>query len=149
MNNLLILYPHGLGDCILLTPSIREFFNLTSNKVHIATLERFKSAKIFDNNPYVDKIFYTKDAWHDYPNSQIGFKSLYSEWKKQAKKLGFDGIVMPLHSTPQNKIDLNFRYLGLKGIKNPKTEVHTTREDEKTALSLIQKMPSTRAKLIF
>lgn len=140
MNNLLILYPHGLGDCILLTPSIREFFNLTKNKVHVATLERFMSAKIFDNNPYVDKIFYTKDAWHDYPNSQIGFKSLYSEWKEKAKNLGFGGIVMPMHSSPINKIDLNFKYLGLKGMKNPKTEIHTTEEDRDIALSLISKI---------
>ena len=57
MKDLLILYPHGLGDCILLTPAIREFYYKTGNKVHIATLERFRTAKFFENNTYVDKIF--------------------------------------------------------------------------------------------
>ena len=107
MKDLLILYPHGLGDCILLTPAIREFYKATGNKVHVATLERFKSAQFFDNNPYVDKIFYTKDAWHDYSNAQIGFKSLYQEWKAFAKEQGFGGFVMPMHSTPRSKIVLN------------------------------------------
>lgn len=137
MKKILTLYPHGLGDCILLTPAIREFYKVTGNKVCIATLERFKSAKFFDNNPYVDQIFYTKDAWHDYPNSQIGFSSLYNEWKSFAKDNNFDGIVMPMHSNPTSKIDLNFKYFGLVNPENEKAEIYTTAKDVKTAQDII------------
>ena len=137
MKDLLILYPHGLGDCILLTPAIREFYKATVERVHIATLERFRSAKFFENNPYVDKIFYTKDAWHDYSNSQVGFQSLYEEWKSFAKDNNFGGIVMPMHSVPTSKIKLNFNFLGVKGPESVITEIYTTKEDETTAQGVI------------
>ena len=137
MKDLLVLYPHGLGDCILLTPAIREFYSKTKNKVHVATLERFRTARFFDNNPYVDQIFYTKDAWHDYPNSQVGFFSLKEEWKRFAKDNGFSGFVMPMHSEPINKILLNYRHLGIQNPANYNTEVHTTKEDVSRAEELI------------
>ena len=138
MRRILILYPHGLGDCILLTPAIREFFMATENKVSIATLQRFKSATLFDNNPYVDQIFYTKDAWADYPASHIGFQSLYSEWKQKAKDLGFHGFLMPMHSQPTSKILLNCEFLGIRGAANYQPEVHTTPEDVEKANEIIQ-----------
>jgi len=140
MRDLLILYPHGLGDCILLTPAIREFYKVTGNKVSIATLERFKSAKFFDNNPYVNQIFYTKDAWHDYPNSQIGFSSLYNQWRSFAKDNKFGGIVMPMHSSPISKISLNFKYLGLVNPENEKADIYTTAKDVKTAEDIVSNL---------
>ena len=138
MKDLLILYPHGLGDCILLTPAIREFYKATGNKVHIATLERFESAKLFDNNPYVDKIFYTKDAWHDYSNAQVGFLELYKEWKGFAAKSDFGGIVMPMHTHPIQKIELNFKYLGVRNPKECGAEVYTKQSDKKLAEKIIK-----------
>ncbi|MAG26995.1 hypothetical protein CMI47_15765 [Candidatus Pacearchaeota archaeon] len=137
MKDLLILYPHGLGDCILLTPAIREFHRTTNNKIHIATLQRFESAKFFDNNPYVDQVFYTKDAWHDYPNSQLGFRSLYDEWKQKAKDKNFDGIVMPMHSQPISKIEINFKTLGIRMPSSVKTEIYTTDKDVMEAKNII------------
>jgi len=137
VENLLVLYPHGLGDCILLTPAIREFHKATGHKVYVATLQRFESAKFFDNNPYVDKIFYTKDAWHDYPNSHVGFSELYKEWKTFAQKNSFGGIVMPMHSHPVSKIELNFKFLGVQNPQNYKAEIHTTQKDVDKAASII------------
>ncbi len=142
MKDLLILYPHGLGDCILLTPAIREFYYKTGNKVHIATLERFRTAKFFENNPYVDKIFYTKDAWHDYPNSQVGFFSLKEEWKQFAKDNGFSGFVMPMHSEPINKIVLNCQHLGITKASSYKTEVYTSKQDAERAKELVSSLVS-------
>lgn len=137
MNDLLILYPHGLGDCILLTPAIREFYKATGHKVHVATLERFRSAKFFDNNPYVDKIYYTKDAWHDYPNSQVGFSELYKEWRAFASKNNFGGIVMPMHAHPIQKIELNFKYLGVYNSEEYGVEIHTSSLDKSIAEKII------------
>ena len=76
MKNLLILYPHGLGDCILLTPVLRNYFFNTGKKAAVAVLERFKTAQMFDNNPYVSEIIYTADAWNDFENAEIGFKTV-------------------------------------------------------------------------
>lgn len=140
MKDLLVLYPHGLGDCILLTPAIREFYKATGNKVHIAILERFKSSKFFDNNPYVDKIYYTKDAWHDYPNAQVGFSELYKEWRDFASKNGFGGLAMPMHSTPRSKIVLNLETLGVRNAEDYSAEIYTNETDKKTAKEIINNL---------
>ncbi|QDP51398.1 MAG: hypothetical protein GOVbin630_96 [Prokaryotic dsDNA virus sp.] len=138
MKNLLVLYPHGLGDCILLTPALREFYERTGYKCHVAILERFKSSKIFDNCPYVENIFYTKDAWHDYPNSHVGFASLYADWKSFATTQQYKGIVMPMHSQPVSKIEINARSMGIRKLANPHTEIFTTEKDRKEAKKIIK-----------
>lgn len=138
MKDILVVYPHGLGDCVLLTPTLREYYKKTGEKLHIATLERFRGAEFFDNNPYVDQIFYTKDAWHDYPNSQVGFQSIYNDWKSMAKEKSFRGVVMPIHSEPINKILLNFRFLGITATDQYQTELYTTAEDISIARSVIE-----------
>ena len=138
--NLLILYPHGLGDCILLTPALREFYKRTGHKVHVATLERFKSAQFFDHCPYVDKIFYTKDAWLDYPHSHIGFDALKQEWKTFAQEQEFRGVVMPMHSSLRNKIILNSEALGIKHLSTFNTEIFTTTEDKEVATQVVKRL---------
>ena len=62
----LIFHPHGLGDCILATPAIREYKRKTKNYIGFATQQRFKNAALFKHNPYIDELVYTKDAWLDY-----------------------------------------------------------------------------------
>lgn len=138
MKDILIVYPHGLGDCILLTPTLREYTKERGHKLHVAILERFRSSEIFDHCPYVDKIFYTKDAWHDYPNQHIGFRSLAAEWKQKAIANNFKGLVMPMHDTPENKILLNLKALGLSTTKNPQTEIFTSEEDVTSAAQIIK-----------
>ena len=65
--NILIIYPHGLGDCLMLTPSLRTYYKKYGVKLSVAILQRFESSKIFANNPYVDKVFpVLKDAWNDF-----------------------------------------------------------------------------------
>lgn len=137
MKDVLVLYPHGLGDCILLTPAIREFYKATGHKLHIATLERFKTAQFFTNNPYVDQVFYTKDAWHDYSSSQIGFAELYKEWKSFAVENNFGGFVMPMHSQPVSKIELNLKFLGLQNCQEYQAEIHTTSDDVNKANDIV------------
>tara|TARA_R110002051_G_scaffold164664_3_gene235607 strand:+ start:33 stop:812 length:780 start_codon:yes stop_codon:yes gene_type:complete len=138
MKDILVIYPHGLGDCVLLTPALREFYKKTGQKVHIATLARFQSAQFFDNNPYVDKIYYTKDAWLDYPSSHVGFNAVYNDWKKIAKEEGFQGVVMPMHSEPINKILLNFRFFGLAANDQYQTEFFSTPEDQQMAAAIVK-----------
>jgi len=140
MKDILVIYPHGLGDCVLLTPTLREYYHKHGQKLNIATLERFRSAQFFDHNPYVDQIYYTKDAWLDYPNSQVGFNTVYNDWKTYAREQGLRGVVMPMHSNPISKIILNFKYLGIPADANPVTELHTTSEDVAVADNIIAKL---------
>ena len=137
MKKMMILYPHGLGDCILLTPAIREYKKQTGNHISVVTLERFRSAKFFDNNQYVDKIYYCKDAWHDFENSQIGFQSLSKKWKLFAVKNGYNFMCMPMHSINENKILLNSKYLNID-LENTITEIYTKEKDSIQAENIIK-----------
>jgi len=133
----LVIYPHGIGDCILLTPALRSFHELTGEKCSVATLERFKSAQYFDHCPYIEQVYYTKDAWHDFENVHIGFQTLYDNWKVFAKDNGYKGVVMPMHNSPESKILINARTLGIKNFDSPQTDIFTTPEDREIADKLI------------
>lgn len=106
MKPLLIVYPHGLGDCIMLTPAIRNYFFQTGIKPSVAIMERFRSSEIFNNNPYLDDIIYTKDPWNDYPNRHIGFNAVFN-WCKEWSNSRHE-VIMPMHEDrTKNKIEAN------------------------------------------
>ena len=134
---MLICYPHGLGDCVLLTPAIREFYYATGKKVSVATLERFKSAKFFDYNPYVDKVFYTKDAWLDFPNFDLGCKEVYESCVAFAKENDIVHVSFPRHKSYKEKILANYVDIGLKTCVNPMTEIFTCDKDAQDADKMI------------
>jgi len=137
MEKILILYPHGLGDCILLTPALRNLNQQLGQKCSIAILERFRSSEIFKNCPYIDKIYYTKDAWHDFDNERVGFQTLYDEMSSFALEAGYDKCVMPMHNNFRSKIMVNLESLGIKNPTNYKTEIFTTQEDKERASEII------------
>jgi len=137
---MLICYPHGLGDCILLTPALREFYFVTGEKVSVATLERFKTAKLFDSNPYVDKIFYTKDAWNDYPNFDIGCREVHQACVDFAQKNNISKIAFPQHKSYKEKILANYVDIGLDRAINPTTELFTTSVEIKMANQVIDNL---------
>lgn len=60
---MLILYPHGLGDIILLTPALRE---LAADPPHVAVLRRFKGTDILAGCPWIEQVHYVlPDPWND------------------------------------------------------------------------------------
>ena len=137
---MLICYPHGLGDCILLTPALREFYFSTGKKASVSTLERFKSAKFFNSNPYIDKICYTKDAWNDYPNFDIGCREVHKACADFAKNNDIETITFPQHKSYKEKILSNYVDIGLRNAINPATELYTTSEEASAATELIEKL---------
>ena len=60
----LFLFWHGLGDNILATPAIRQYKKQTGDYIGWMMMERSLRAKIFQDNPYVDKVHGCQDAWH-------------------------------------------------------------------------------------
>lgn len=137
---MLICYPHGLGDCILLTPAIREYYFENNKKVSVATLERFKSAKLFDNNPYVDKIFYTKDAWNDFDNFDVGCQEVQKACVLFAQENNIESITFPQHKSYREKILANYVDIGLKNAINPATEIFTTTQEINDAKKIISEL---------
>lgn len=135
---ILICYPHGLGDCVLLTPVLRDYFHTTGKKMAVATMERFRSAMFFDHNPYVEQIFYTKDAWNDFHDADFGFRSVVQHCHNLASKHGYTHVVFPRHKMVIEKIHSNYAELGMRHVINPTTEIYTTRADVDAAEKIIK-----------
>lgn len=120
----LIVYPHGLGDCILATPALKAYKTSTGNFVGFAMLERFRSSELFKNNPYVDELIYTKDAWNDFPSFNKGLVAVEGHCREVAKEKGYDEVkVLRRHSKGRSKIYYCAQFLGV-GLKDPHTEVY-------------------------
>lgn len=136
---ILICYPHGLGDCVLLTPALRDYFHLTGKKMSVATMERFRSSMFFDNNPYVDEIFYTKDAWNDFHDPNFGFQSVQKYCEDIAAANGYTHVVFPRHKVVTEKIHSNYVELGVVQPINPTTEIYTTTHDVRVAKEIIER----------
>jgi len=140
LSNLLIIYPHGLGDCVQLTPVLRNYFFNTGKKAAVATLERFKSAEFFNHNPYVGHILYTKDAWNDYDDPDEGFRLVQEECERWGRENGYDKVVMPMHKDwSHHKILLNFKYCDVKPT-SIFTEVFTSDEDKRVAREFVKNL---------
>jgi hypothetical protein len=129
----LIVYPHGLGDCILATPAIREYKKQTGDFIGFATLERFRSAELFKNNPYVDEVIYTKDAWNDFPTFADGIQEVVAYSRECAKKEKYDRVIYIKHSVAGNKILDCFTALEISHNDDLHTEVYLTDEDHEWA----------------
>jgi hypothetical protein len=128
----LIVYPHGLGDCILATPAIETYKTQTGNFVGFAMLERFKSAQLFANNPYIDEIVYTKDAWNDFPTFGQGLEAVKAFCSQYAKEHKYDEVVLINHSKGGSKITDCFIALKITQPKAPSgvlTKVHLSVKD--------------------
>jgi len=101
---LLVVYPHGLGDCILATPALRERKKQTDDFIGFAMLERFRSSDLFAHNPYVDEVLYTKDAWNDFPSFEVGCQAVEQQCVSLALEKGYDRVIFVKHSPSGSKI---------------------------------------------
>ncbi len=88
----LFVYWHGLGDNILATPAIRKYKQTTGNFVGWAMLRRFQPAELFKQNPYVDRVHWTSDAWNDFESYAVGRKKVVQEAAAIAAKHGYDEL---------------------------------------------------------
>jgi hypothetical protein len=135
---ILIIYPHGLGDCLMLTPALRQYYITYGNKLSVAILERFESSKIFANNPYIDRCFpILKDAWNDFSSPQVGF----IEVQRQGELIAKENNLIPIflnQPPPTHKIFKNAELLGLQ-LNSTQIDVFISENDKKVAEELIQK----------
>jgi hypothetical protein len=135
--NILIIYPHGLGDCLMLTPSLREWYKKNNTKVNIAIMKRFESSKIFANNPYVDKIFYVQDPWNDYSSADIGFIEVQKAGEIIATQNNLISIFLN-QPPPIHKIFKNAGLLGLT-LESTHIDIFISEEERNIANEVIDK----------
>lgn len=102
----LIIYPHGLGDIILLTPALRA---LAGEKPHVAVLRRFAGTGILDHCPHIRAVSYVlPDPW----NTKSGRRGCQKFGEKLAKYLGLDPVWI-WHRPGLHKIKENMAHLNL------------------------------------
>ena len=134
----LIIYPHGLGDCLMLTPSLREYYNKYGVKLSVAILERFSTSKIFKNNPYVEKVFpVLKDAWNDFSSPQLGFIEVQKMGQLLAKENNLINVFLD-HPRPTHKILVNAQQLNLV-LESTDIDVFISDNEKLIANELIEK----------
>lgn len=139
MSKLLIVYPHGLGDCILATPALRQYKMETGNHIGFAMLDRFKTSGLFDACPYIDDLYWIKDPHNDYNGDYFeGIKDISRMCSEIAEREGYDEIKFLQHPSPKSKILLNCAQLGLPEEANDfRTEIYISDEDRKKAAEFV------------
>ncbi len=121
----LFLFWHGLGDNILATPVIRQYKQTTGNFVGWAMPRKFRSAALFESNPYIDQLHWTSDAWHDFKNYSQGCKRVTKEGKAIKKEFGYDEICVIDHkSSSKHKIYRTADEMGIDLNDDLHTEVY-------------------------
>jgi len=135
---ILLVYPHGLGDCILATPALKAYKKSTGNFIGFAMLERFKSSELFKHNPYIDEILYTKDMWNDFDNVDAGRKAVTDSCKKMADEKGYDEVRFVNHSKTGSKILDTANELEVS-LDDVHTEVYLCDADKNRASEFVKK----------
>lgn len=129
-NKILIVYPHGLGDIILLTPTL---FAMRDREVHVAVLKRFDGTEILDACPYATPHYILSDPWNECSRASC---------RMIGNAFGHSIDAQPFwvwHNPHDHKILYNFRALGANvcGADDMHTHVYITPQHQNDALEWI------------
>lgn len=131
----IILYWHGLGDVIMLTPMLRYFFQ-HGYLVHLMCRPEVGYSNLLGNCPYVEKLIYVTNPWR----SSIGFEKQKQANITKFKQLSknYDLSVSCLHERifQDCKIYTNWKECGLIPDDN-RLEVFIPLDTETKAMNLI------------
>tara|TARA_R110002020_G_scaffold118030_4_gene269907 strand:+ start:102 stop:881 length:780 start_codon:yes stop_codon:yes gene_type:complete len=131
---LLIIFPHALGDMLLLTPALKAWCE-KNDPPSIAIQRRFNSSPL-DNCPYIDQVYYgLSDPWQDFGhhNTKFGFPATQFEGMAIANKNSYSDVIM---AHEEGKTINYAKMLGVD-IKNYKPEVFISTHDKMEAYKVI------------
>ena len=131
---ILIIFPHALGDMVLLTPALKAWCE--NNKPPSIVVQRRFNSSPLDNCPYIDKVYYRlSDPWQDFGhhNTQFGFPATQFEGNALAIKEGFDQV---LFAHEEGKT-INYANMLQVDIKTYKPEVFISHQDKMEAYKII------------
>jgi len=134
MKKALILYWHGLGDVIMLTPHLRHLYK-KGYRVDLMCRAEVRKSHLLDHCPYVDRLIEVMNPWR----SKMGFIPQAAMNITRFNNLcgGYDWVGMSSHNVKEyegyHKIDMTSAELKLE-IKDKKLEVFISKEAEQQAL---------------
>ena len=132
--SLLIVFPHALGDMIILTPALKAWCE-KNDPPSIAVQQRFNSTPL-DNCPYIKKVYrILSDPWQDFGhhNTQFGFPATYHQGLGHAQKNNYDQVLMA-HAEGET---INYAEMLGVDIKNYKPEIFISIKDKLEAYKFI------------
>tara|TARA_R110002020_G_scaffold29767_13_gene94035 strand:- start:4460 stop:5239 length:780 start_codon:yes stop_codon:yes gene_type:complete len=132
--SLLIVFPHALGDMILLTPALKAWCAI-NKPPSIAVQQRFNSTPL-DNCPYINNVHrILSDPWQDFGhhNTQVGFPATYHQGLAIAQKNNYEQVLMA-HSEGET---INYAEMLGVNIKNYKPEIFISTKDKLEAYKFI------------
>ena len=143
MKKALILYWHGLGDVIMLTPHLRHLYQ-KGYKIDLMCRIQVVESHLLDSCPYIDKLIEVENPWELVSGklrSPAGFRKQANVNIAQFEKLrkNYDWSGVSLHERPflqSHKIDMTSHELGLE-IEDKKLEVFIPKSAEQEAKKYI------------
>jgi len=131
----IILYWHGLGDIIMLTPILRHYFN-RGYSVHLMCRPEVGSTNLLGNCPYIEKLICVTNPWR----SNIGFErqkqANITEFQRLSKKYDISVSCLHEHIVQGCKIATNWKECGIESSDN-RLEVFIPPETETRAMAFI------------
>lgn len=136
MKRALILYWHGLGDVIMLTPHLRHLY-AEGYMIDLMCRAAVRDSKLLDACPYINNLIIVENPWH----SKLGFnpQARLNIEQFQSMRKGYDWSGASPHKKPfpkHYKIDITSYELGLE-IEDKKLEAFISEEVEQQALSYV------------
>jgi hypothetical protein len=133
MKKSLILYWHGLGDVIMLTPALRELYS-QGYKTTLLCRQSVETSMLFKDCHYIDELIIVENP-HQATNMSESSRINIDLFRSMSKKYKWSG--MSTHNGLINdKVDHTLKELRL-GNKNPYLEVFIPKDIEEEAMKYI------------
>jgi len=134
----LILYSHGLGDVIMLTPHLRHLYK-QGYRTDLMCRKQVQDSHLLDSCPYVNKLIIVENPWR----SKLGFKpqARLNLNQFEEMRINYDWSGASPHEKPyreHHKIDITSDELRLK-VEDKKQELFISKEAEQKALNYIDR----------
>ena len=137
---LLMLYPHGIGDCILLTPVLRKLHaDKKFDSIAIGLDEdRAYDSGVLANCPYVDEV-YPIPCPHGYSTYYEGEVKMLNKAQLIMEEGRYNMISNIIHEGRDNKIFINFAAFQYEQVmkEDLRTEVFLSEEDRAFAKEFV------------
>jgi len=145
MKKALILYWHGLGDVIMLTPHMRYLYN-KGYKIDLMCRDIVRKSHLLDHCPYVNELIEIESPWRDREGklrTPRGFteQAVSNTVMFERMSLGYHWSGMGPHNKQKHegyhKIDMTSAELGVE-LKDKQLEIFISEEAERKALDYIK-----------
>lgn len=139
--SVLIVFWHGIGDCILATPALRYFYEKKKpEKLFIAVNERVAKSGFFDHCEYIDGVLTMENPW-EFGSYRAGLSAIKKQAASLAREHGLSSvrIISQRKFYGVHKLSRTYAELGFLCNHSTKTEVFITDKDDRAAAAWLKK----------